>query len=186
MVGWKAYLFQFLWPWFGILPLLGEILQNLNKNVDYAKRKDCTETLLHHFTCYIIFLFCIHSVLSFSLTILIMHQKHSRNNAIIILILYLSYPVLCFCTWSERGSVQRLVSFCTSPSSNMFFGDIFCAITKKQLKEEISGLRVVASGYKQTNKQRKRESRIKTKTHLIMVHVSRLVSCADSRKVCEW
>ena len=57
MVGWKAYLFQFLWPWFGILPLLlGEILQNLNKNVDYAKRKDCTETLLHHFTFYIIFL----------------------------------------------------------------------------------------------------------------------------------
>ena len=35
---------------------------------------------------------------------------------------------------------------------------------------------MVASGYKQTNKQRKREIRIKTKTHLIMVHVSRLVS----------
>ena len=52
----KAYLFQFLWPWFGVLPLLGGILQNLNKNVDYAKPKDCTETLLHHFTWYIIFL----------------------------------------------------------------------------------------------------------------------------------
>ena len=36
-----------------------------------------------------------------------------------------------------------------------------------------------------TNKQRIREIRIKMKTHLIMVHVSWLVSCADSRKVCE-
>ena len=103
--------------------------------------------------------FCIHSVLSFSLTILIMHQKHSRNNAIITLILNLSYPVLCFCTWYERGPVQRLVSFCTSPSSNMFFGDIFCAITKKQLKEEISGLQGVTCGceWLQTNKQTKKK-----------------------------
>ena len=103
--------------------------------------------------------FCIHSVLSFSLTILIIHQKNSRNNAIITLILYLSYPVLCFCTWSERGYVQRLVSFCTSPSSNMFFGDIFCAITEKQLKEEISGLQGVRCGceWLQTNKQTKKK-----------------------------
>ena len=100
--------------------------------------------------------FWIHSFLYFSLTTMIMHQKkHSRNNAIITLILYLSYPILCFCTWAEKGSVQRLVSFCTSPSSNMFFGDIFCAITKKQLKEEISGLQGVTCGceWLQTNKQ---------------------------------
>ena len=98
--------------------------------------------------------FCIHSVLSFSLTILIIHQKNSRNNAIITLILNLSYPVLCFCTWYERGPVQRLVSFCTSPSSNMIFGDIFCAITKKPLKEDISGLTGVRCGceWLQTNK----------------------------------
>ena len=128
--------------------------------------------------------FCILSVLYFSLTMIMHKKKTFTKQHIITLILYLSYPILCFCTWAERGPVQRLVSFCTSPSSNMFFGDIFVAELKNNCKRKFPGyrwLRVVASGYK----QREREIRIKTKTHLIMVHVSRLVSCADSRKVCE-